>query len=135
MVTPVSKLSSAHERLLQRYLDEAEFRQFRRLPIWSRYIKGAMHMLLRLREMCLLEEPHTGEFKKVTADGKVCNRAIIDPILKSKTSVDYFLVEAYPIKLTDEERDKKGRLVKCRACYAVRRVTYNEIDITDPEQQ
>lgn len=123
------------ERQAAKYLDLYEQKQLRRLPIWSWYIKGAMHMLLRLREMFLLEEPHPGDAKKVTADDKVRNRAIIDLVLKSKTSVDYFLVEAYPIKLTDHERDKKGRLVKCRACYAVRRVTYNEIDITDPEQQ
>lgn len=135
MVTPVSKLNNAQEIQLKRYLDEAEFRQLRRLPIWSWYIKGAMHMLLRLREMCLLEEPHPGDAPTVTRERKVYNKAIIDLILKSKTSVDYFLVESLPIKYTDHERDKKGRLVKCRACYAVRRVTYNEIDITDPEQQ
>lgn len=135
MVTPVSKLSNAQELQLQKYLDEAEFRQLRRLPIWSWYIKGAMHMLLRLREMCLLEEPHHSDARTVTREQKIYNKAIIDLILKSKTSVDYFLIESLPIRYTDHERDKKGRLVKCRACYAVRRVTYNEIDITDPEQQ
>lgn len=84
-------------------------------------------MLLKLRDHFLLEEPHPGDAKKVTANDKVINKATIDLILSSKSNTDRFLMEQFEIHLTDHEKDKKGRLTKCRAYFAKKVTTYEEI--------
>lgn len=99
----------------------------RHLIPWGIYIDGARNMLLKLRDHQLLEEPHTGSARKVTNDDKVINKAIIDLILSSKDNIDRFLTEQYEIRLTDHEKDKKGKLIKCRAFFAERKITYTEV--------
>ena len=94
---------------------------------WGIYIDGARAMLLKLREHLLLEEPHQGDARKVTKDDKIINKAIIDLILSSKDNIDRFLMGEYEIRLTDHEKDKKGKLVKCRAYFAKRVITYQEV--------
>lgn len=61
------------------------------------------------------------------AEDKVITKAILDLIMSSKENVDRFLMEQYEIRLTDHERDKKGKLVKCRAYFARKVVKYEEI--------
>ena len=100
----------------------------RRLPIWSWYIRGARDMILRLREHLLCEEPHAGDTKKVSREDKIVNKAILDMIMYNKDNIDRFLMGQYEICLTDHEKDKKGRLVKCRAYFAKKIVTYKEVE-------
>lgn len=84
-------------------------------------------MLLRLREHLLCEEPHPGLQFKPKPEDKIYNKAILDLIVSSKDNVDRFLMEEYEIRFTDHERDKKGRLVKCRAYFAKKVVKYEEV--------
>lgn len=105
----------------------ADAHRLRNLQIWAWYIKGAREMLLRLREHLLCEEPHPGDARKVTAEDKVINKATLDLILSSKENVDRFLMEEYEIHITDHEKDKKGKLVKCRAYFARKVIKYEEI--------
>lgn len=104
-----------------------ENKRLRKLQIWAWYIKGAREMLLRLREHSLCEEPHPGNVNKVTKEDKIINKAILDLIMSSKENVDRFLMGEYEIRLTDHERDKKGRLVKCRAYFAQKVIKYKEV--------
>lgn len=98
----------------------------RHLIPWGIYIDGARDMLLKLRDHLLLEEPH--QSSKVKAEDKIYNKAIIDMIMSSKDNIDRFLSQDYDeIRFTDHQRDKKGKLTKCRAYFAKRVTTYNEI--------
>ena len=108
-------------------IKSAEFEALRHLHIWSWYMKGAREMLLRLREYFLTDEPHTRREGKVTAEDRVMNRALLDLILSSKQNVERFLLEEYEMRFTDHERDKKGRLVKCRAYFAKKVSRYEEV--------
>lgn len=108
----------------ERLIKMAEAVHLRKLQIWAWYIRGAREMLLRLREHGLCNEPH--DFK-TSKDDAVINKAILDLILSSKENVDRFLMEQYEIRFTDHERDKKGKLVKCRAYFARKVVKYEEI--------
>ena len=90
------------------------------------YCDGAIAMLLRLREYSLLEEAHNNGKSK--AEDRIYNKAIIDMLLSSKSNVDRFLAQDYDeIRFSDHERDKKGKLIKCRAYLANRITTYQEI--------
>lgn len=104
-----------------------EAKHLRKLQIWAWYINGARMMLLRLREHQLCEEPHIGDTRKVTQEDKVINKAVLDLILSSKKNVDHFLSEQYEIRLTDHEKDKKGKLIKCRAYFARKITKYEEV--------
>lgn len=98
-----------------------------KLHDWACYTEGARMMLLRLREYFLCEEPHPGDARKVTAEDKVINKAILDLIMTDKRNVDRFLMQEHEIRITDHEKDKKGKLVKCRAYFARKVVKYEEI--------
>lgn len=102
----------------------AEAAHLRKLQMWAWYIKGAREMLLRLRQHGLCNEPH--DFK-TTKEDAVAHKATLDLIMSSKENVDRFLMEEYEIRLTDHEKDKKGKLVKCRAYFARKVVKYEEI--------
>lgn len=111
-----------------------EARELRNLHIWAWYMNGAKAMLRRLRESCLCEEPHMAMAKrgrsapaKVTNEDKILKRAVLDLIMSSNDAIDNFLKDAYEIRFTDHEKDKKGRLVKCRAYFAEKIVTYKEV--------
>lgn len=103
---------------------QAEAAHLRKLQIWVWYIKGAREMLLRLRQHGLCNEPH--DFK-TTKEDAIAHKATLDLIMSSKENVDRFLMEQYEIRLTDHEKDKKGKLVKCRAYFAKRVVKYEEV--------
>ena len=97
---------------------QEEERQLRRLPIWAWYIDGARTMLRLLRDNSLCEEPHNA---KTTKDEKIYNKAILDLIMDNKDNVDTFLSQDYDeIRFADHERDKSGKLKKCRAYFAKR---------------
>lgn len=106
---------------------EAEHVHFLKLMPWSWYIRGARDMLLRLREHHLCEEPHPNLQFKPKAEDKIYNKAFLDLIMESKDNVDRFLLEDYILRYTDFGRDKKGRLIKCRAYFAKKVVKYEEI--------
>ncbi len=106
---------------------EAGLINLRKLHDWACYTEGARMMLLHLREYFLCEEPHPGDARKITAEDKIINKAILDLIMSSKENIDRFLMEQYKIRLTDHEKDKKGKLVKCRAFFAKKVVKYEEI--------
>ena len=106
---------------------EVESQHLRRLTDWAWYIKGARDMLLKLRDHMLCDEPHPNLSFKPKAEDKIYNKAILDLIMSSKDNVSHFLLEEYEICYTDHERDKKGKLVKCRAYYARRVVKYEEV--------
>ena len=97
---------------------------------WGIYIDGARNMLLQLRNHLLLDEPKQGI--KRTSEERIINKAIIDLILFSKDNTDRFLTEGYDeIRLTDHKRDKKGKLVSCRAYFARKITSYQEIKSED----
>ncbi len=99
----------------------------RRLPIWSWYIDGARTMLLRLRDYHLCDEAKPKSYPK-DKDEKIYNKAILDLIIDSKDNVDRFLSQDYDeIRFTDLERDKKGKLIKCRAYFAKKVIKYKEL--------
>lgn len=103
---------------------------------YGAYLKGAIAMLLRLRESQLTLEEHIdaaskqyGSTKlKVTAEGKIHNKALLDLILKNTLNIERFLEGGHRVAYTDHERDKKGKLIKCRACFVKKVVKYKEIE-------
>lgn len=106
---------------------QEEDRQLRKLPIWSWYIDGARTMLLRLRENCLCDEPKPKGYGKDKYH-QIYQKAVLDLIMDSKDNVDRFLSQDYDeIRFKDHERDKKGKLIKCRAYFAKRVTTCVEI--------
>ncbi len=108
---------------------QEEERQLRRLPIWSWYMKGARDMLLRLREhqLCGDVKPEAYYGRTVT-EARVYIKAVLDLILYDQTSTDRFLSQDYDeVRFTDYERDKKGKLTKCRAFFARRTTSYTEL--------
>ena len=98
-----------------------------KLRDWAVYTAGARMMLLKLRQHLLCDEPHPNLQYKRKAEDKVYNKAILDLILSSKDNVYRFLMEGYEIRFTDHERNKKGKLVKCRAYFAKKVIKYEEI--------
>lgn len=106
---------------------QEEDRQLRKLPIWSWYIDGARTMLRLLRDNLLCDEPKPKGYGK-DKDHQIYQKAILDLIIDSMDNVDRFLSQDYDeIRFTDHERDKKGKLVKCRAYFAKRVVEYKEL--------
>lgn len=99
-----------------------------KLHLWSIYLNGARDMLLRLRDCGLLEEsrPKNG-IPRAKGDELVINKALVDLLLSAKTNCELFLMDEYQIRFTDHERDKKGKLVKCRAYFAKRVTMYQEV--------
>lgn len=102
----------------------AEAKALHNLNVWSWYIKGARDMALKMRQHLLIDEVGNPKSDK---NDKIANRAIVDLILSSKTNADRFLMEEYEIRLTDHEKDKKGKLVKCRAYFARKITKYEEV--------
>lgn len=91
---------------------------------WSIYINGARDMALKMRQHLLIDEAGN---PKSDRNDKVANKAVVDLILSSKENTERFLMEEYEIRLTDHEKDKKGKLVKCRAYFAKKVIQYKEI--------
>ncbi|MCM1296824.1 MAG: hypothetical protein NC311_14900 [Muribaculaceae bacterium] len=101
----------------------------RYLVPWSIYVDGARTMLLKLRDHGLIEETRskTG-LPHAKGDDLIYNKALIDLLTSSKDNVDRFLSDDYSeIRFTDHERDKKGKLVRCRAYFAKKVTIYQEI--------
>lgn len=82
-------------------------------------------MLRLLRENFLCKEQHpTGTKIK---DEEIYNKAILDLIMDSMDNVDRFLSQDYDeVRYTDHECNKKGKLIKCRAYFVKRCVSYKE---------
>lgn len=106
----------------------------RNIYYYGAYLSGAVAMLLRLRDARLTLEEHitggnhkTKDKLKVTSETKVCNKAILDLLLKDKLNIERFLEGSHEIGFADKEKDKKGKLVKCRACFVKKVTRYEEI--------
>lgn len=115
-------------------LAQAKTDLLRNIHCYGAYLSGAVAMLLQLRDSRLTLEEHivggnhkTKDKLNVTSETKVCNKAIIDLLLKDKRNIERFLESGYTIGFTEPEKDKKGKLVRCRACFARKVVKYEEI--------
>ena len=106
---------------------QIEGADLRKLHDWACYCQGARTMLLRLRECFLCDEPHPNVQYRRSKEDKIYNKALLDLILSSKGNVSRFLSGDYEIRYTDHERDKKGKLIKCRAFFARKVTKYEEI--------
>lgn len=96
---------------------------------YGAYLKGVKSTINALREHGLLDIPKPKGWNK-DKDDKIYNKAIIDLIMQDSVSIDRFLAHDYDdIRFTGHERDKKGKLVKCRA-YFTKRVT-TSVEIKD----
>ena len=98
-----------------------------KLRDWAVYTAGARMMLLKLRQHLLGDEPHPNLQYKRKAEDKVYTKAILDLILSSKDNVYRFLMGGYEIRFTEHERNKKGKLINCRAYFAKKVIKYEEI--------
>ena len=91
----------------------------RRLDQWSWKIAGARQLMRKLQEHLYMG--------KGDRNWKVFDDAIITLIMDSPINMDYFLNEEYEIRFRNHERDKKGKLKKCEAYFARKRVVYEEV--------
>lgn len=115
-------------------LAQSKTNLLRNIYYYGAYLSGAVAMLSRLRDAHLTLEEHitggnhkTKDKLKVTSETKVCNKAILDLLLKDKLNIERFLEGSHEIGFTDKEKDKKGKLVKCRACFVKKVTRYEEI--------
>lgn len=106
---------------------QAEAAHLRKLNTWVWYIRGARDMLLRLRGRGFCEEPHNGDLIFKKGEYRIYVKAILDLLQSDKLNIDRFLTGEYDIGFTDHERDKKGKLIKCRAYFARKVVKYEGI--------
>lgn len=91
----------------------------RRLDQWACKIAGARQLMRRLQEHLYMG--------KGDKNWKVFDDAIISLIMDSPINMDYFLNEEYEIRFRNHEHDKKGKLKKCEAYFARKRVVYEEV--------
>lgn len=96
---------------------------------YGAYLHGMVQMLLKLRQYGLLEEKRDKNgIPRAKGDDLIYNKAIIDLLLADKTNCERFVGDEFDqIRYTDHEHDKKGKLVKCRAYFAKRVTTYQEM--------
>lgn len=100
----------------------------RHIVPWSIYIMGARDMLCRLRDHGYIEEERPkGGIPHSKGDELVINKAVIDMLLDNKVNIDRFLMEQHEIHIRDHEKDRKGRLTKCKAYFARKVVKWEEL--------
>ena len=87
---------------------------------WSLRIAGARE-LMRILPLYM----HSRVDSK---DCKIYNKAIIELIMSSPVNMDNFLTQAYPIRYKDHIRDKKGKLISCKAVFVEQKTIYKEIE-------
>lgn len=102
---------------------------------YGAYLSGARAMARAMEEWDLLDFPKRkaghGGYTPVTIQraNPIVNKAILDLFLSSSRNLEYCL-EGLPNNIEihyDTERDKKGKLVKCRAFFAKKVTRYEEI--------
>jgi hypothetical protein len=95
---------------------------------YGAYLHGMKQLLLKLRDAGLLEEsrPKNG-IPHAKGDELLYNKAIIDLLFADTRNIEMFLTDEHSIRFTDHERNKKGKLVKCRAYFAKRVTMYREV--------
>lgn len=91
----------------------------RRVDQWAWKIAGARQLMRRLQEHLFMG--------KGDKNWKVFDDAIITLIMDSSIHMDYFLNEECEIRFRNHEYDKKGKLKKCEAYFARKRVVYEEV--------
>lgn len=93
---------------------------------YGAYLLGARTMLLKLRDNELCKEPNKEAIRD--KDEKIYSKAILDLLMSDTLNTETFLSHNYDeIRFTDHERNKKGKLLKCRAYFAKRVVEYKEV--------
>ena len=90
-----------------------------RLREWSWRISGA-RQLMRVLPLYM-----SGAKEK---DWGIYNKAIIELIMTSPINMDRFLNQEYQIRYTDHQRDKKGKLIGCKAVFVEKVITYKNIE-------
>ena len=86
---------------------------------WSLRIAGARELM---RMLPLYMHPKTDK------DHNVYNKAIIELIMSSPINMDRFLTQEFPIRYTEHKRDKKGKLISCKAVFVKEVITYKKIE-------
>lgn len=96
---------------------------------YGAYLHGMRTMLLQLREWGLLAEKRDKNgLPQPKGDELVFNKAIVDLLMSDAGNCDRFVGHDFEhIMFTDHERDRKGKLVKCRAYFAKRVTRYEEV--------
>ena len=90
-----------------------------RLQQWSWRIAGA-RQLMRILPLYM--------FGKKEKDGAIYDKAVIELIMSSPVNMDRFLNQEYSIRYTEHQRDKKGKLIECKAVFVERVTTYKTIE-------
>lgn len=100
-----------------------EYRELRKLPIFSWWLKGALAMLRRLKE----------EFKDDLLKGKekIYNSAILDMIADTKNTENFLIHNYDRIQFRNYIKDKKGRPISCEAYLAKEQSYYKEVQQGD----
>lgn len=98
----------------------------RRVDCYGAYIKGARTVMLRLRDIGYIEEPHPKDWGKVTKEDKLGNKADIDLYLESPRNMDWFLEGSHD-KRIKFERDNKGKAIGAKSSFVKKVVKYEEI--------
>lgn len=87
---------------------------------WANYIRGARVATRMIFKHFYLSSKH---------DEKIYDKAMFDLISSDPHNMDRFLCEER-IMFTDHIKDKKGRLIKCRAYFAIPTIQYTETQNT-----
>lgn len=104
-----------------------EFKQLRNLQIYGWYLKGARKMLLDLTDL-FAEQLKIGRVKTINP----YNKAVIDMLFESNINLEKFLLHDYDeIRFKDFVKNKKGKLIKCKA-FLVKRTQTSVRSSTDP---
>ena len=86
---------------------------------WSLRIAGARELMRLLPKYM---------HPKTDKDHNVYNKAIIELIMSSPINMDRFLTQECPIRYTEHKRDKKGKLISCKAVFVEYVTTYKIIE-------
>jgi hypothetical protein len=90
-----------------------------RLREWSWRISGA-RQLMRVLPLYM--------FRAKEKDREIYNKATIELIMSSPINMDRFLNQEYQIRYTEHQRDKKGKLIGCKAVFVEKVITYKNIE-------
>lgn len=90
-----------------------------RLREWSWRISGA-RQLMRVLPLYM--------FRAKEKDREIYNKATIELIMSSPINMDRFLNQEYQIRYTEHQRDKRGKLIGCKAVFVEKVTTYKNIE-------
>lgn len=113
------KILEAHEdERAKRFAVENEVKiDLHRMVFYAAYYQGALTAAKTM--MSYAQQNAKG-------DDRVYRDAELTLITQSKRTMELFL-DGTPIRYRNWQRDKKGRLIKCEAYFAERRIKYEEV--------